>query len=265
MKIRATIFVLLAATGLASANMAKAQQINAAPLVTPSAPATPPAGGQGGLSVTVSDDSAWVDLGIDIPAFATSQDAPTSASAGSTAQLGRAIAEVITADLKNNGLFKPIGPAALPGIQVAEVAQPDFPGWSSRGAEMLVHGAVEAGGDGQLSVGCYLYDVALKQQLTKSVWNFDPADWRRAAHKCADVIYSRRSGESPIFDSRIAYIAETGPKDHRMKRLALMDSDGANHRFLTTGQAMALTPRYSPDYRSIVYLSYLNGTPRIYV
>ncbi len=79
------------------------------------------------------------------------------------------------------------------------------------------------------------------------------------------MVYARLSGESPFFDSRIAYIAETGPKDRRMKLLAIMDSDGANHRFLTTGQATALTPRFSPDYKSILYLSYLDGKPRIYV
>jgi TolB protein len=103
-------------------------------------------------------------------------------------------------------------------------------------------------------VGCYLYDVQLGSSWAGRAGSC-PGDWRRAAHKCADVIYSRLSGESPFFDSRIAYIAETGPKDHRMKRLAIMDSDGANHRFITNGQAMALTPRYSPDYRQIVYLS----------
>jgi TolB protein len=130
---------------------------------------------------------------------------------------------------------------------------------------MLVHGSVSAASNGNLVVGCYLYDVSLKQQLVKATWELPPGDWRRAAHKCADTVYSRLSGESPFFDSRIAYIAETGPKDHRMKRLAIMDSDGANHRFITTGQAMALTPRFSPDYRKIVYLSYLNGRPRIYV
>ena len=78
------------------------------------------------------------------------------------------------------------------------------------------------------------------------------------------MVYARLSGESPFFDSRIAYIAETGPKDRRMKRLAIMDSDGANHRYLTTGTT-ALTPRYSPDYKSILYLSYFNGQPRIYI
>ena len=110
-----------------------------------------------------------------------------------------------------------------------------------------MQGYVRAGADGRLTVGCYLYDVALGQELTRGGWVVQPAEWRRAAHKCADLVYSRLSGESPFFDSKIAYIAETGPKDHRVKRLAIMDSDGANHRFITNGQATALTPRYSPD------------------
>ncbi|MEY4160614.1 MAG: hypothetical protein RLZZ136_1235 [Pseudomonadota bacterium] len=217
------------------------------------------------LTGTVTDDSSTQNIGIAIPAFPTEADVQTFASAGSTAELGRALAEVITADLKDNGLFKPTGPAALPLPSLAQVTAPDFPLWQGKGADMLVHGSVSAGANGQLTVGCYLYDVALNQQLIKASWQVGPAEWRRAAHKCADVVYARLSGESPFFDSRIAYIAETGPKDHRMKRLAIMDSDGANHRFITTGQAIALTPRYSPDYKQIVYLSYLNGTPRIYV
>jgi TolB protein len=236
----------------------------ATPALAQTAP-PPPANDGGGLSVSVTDDSAWADLGVAIPAFATDVDKPTPASAGGTAALGHAIADVITADLKNNGLFKPVGPSALPMLPYDQLSAPDFPGWQARGAEMLVQGSVVAGDDGQLAVGCTLYDVALKQQLIKASWHFAPGDWRRAAHKCADVVYSRLSGENPFFDSRIAYIAESGPKDHRVKRLAIMDSDGANHRFITTGQALALTPRYSPDYKSILYLSYFNNVPRIYV
>jgi TolB protein len=235
-------------------------------LATPAlAQQAPPPADEGGLSGSVSDENAWQDLGIAIPSFATDRDVPTQASAGSTDALGRALAQVITADLKNNGLFKPTGPDALPRPSYAEIPAPEFGVWSGRGAEMLVQGSVRAVAGGQLAVSCYLYDVALKQPLRKAEWTVPPADWRRAAHKCADAVYSRLSGESPFFDSRIAYIAETGPKNRRMKRLAIMDSDGANHRFVTTGQATALTPRYSPDYKSIVYLSYLNGNPRIYV
>ena len=218
-----------------------------------------------GLSGAVSDDSDWQDLGIAIPAFATDADVPTQTSAGSTSALGMSLARVINDDLKNNGLFKPVGPDALPRPAFGEVLAPTYETWSNRSAEMLVQGYVRAASGGQVTVGCYLYDVALKQQLAKAGWTVAPGDWRRAAHKCADMVYARLSGESPFFDSRIAYIAETGPKDRRMKRLAIMDSDGANHRYLTTGQTTVLTPRYSPDYRSILYLSYFNGSPRIYI
>ena len=256
MTLRLLPLLLLAVSAPALAQSAAAPATSTA--------ATPPAE-DGGLSGEVSDESDWQDLGIAIPAFATNADVPTQASAGSTGATGYAVAQVITADLKNNGLFKPVGPDALPRPAFDQIQAPEFGTWESRSAEMLVQGFVRANGDGNLTVGCYLYDVALKQQLTKAGWVVPPSDWRRAAHKCADVIYSRLSGESPFFDSRIAYIAETGPKDHRMKRLAIMDSDGANHRFVTTGQATALTPRFSPDYKSILYLSYLNGNPRIYV
>jgi len=234
----------------------------AAPLAAQNA--APPAAEPGGLTGSVSDETPWQDLGIAIPTFPTDADVPTQASAGSTAALGKALAQVITADLKNNGLFKPTGPDALPQPSFGQVVAPDFGIWSGRGAEMLVHGYVRAAAGGNVTVGCYLYDVGLKQQLVKGGWEVAPGDWRRAAHKCADLVYSRLSGESPFFDSKIAYIAETGPKDHRMKRLAIMDSDGANHRYITTGQSIALTPRYSPDYKSLLYLSYFNGAPRIY-
>lgn len=216
-------------------------------------------------AIDVVDDSDWQDLGIAITSFATDADVPTRTTEGSTAALGRSISQVIAANLRNNGLFKPSGPAGLPQPSYPQVQEPDYATWNGRQAEMLVQGYVRAGGDGQLTVGCYLYDVRLKQQLAKAGWQVDAGDWRRAAHKCADMVYSRLSGESPFFDSRIAYIAETGPKQRRIKQLAIMDSDGANHRYLTSGQATALTPRFSPDYKSILYLSYLNGNPRIYI
>ncbi|MDE2620150.1 MAG: Tol-Pal system protein TolB [Sphingomonadales bacterium] len=248
--------------GLIALPLAAALAAQPTPAAAPEPGATPPVEG---LTGSVSDETPWQDLGIAIPTFPTDRDVPTQASAGSTAALGRALAGVITADLRNNGLFKPTGPDSLPQPGFGQVTAPDFGIWSGRGAEMLVHGYVRGNADGTLTVGCYLYDVALRQQLVKGGWQVGPGDWRRAAHKCADLVYSRLSGESPFFDSKIAYIAETGPKDRRMKRLAIMDSDGANHRYITTGQAIALTPRYAPDYKSLLYLSYFNGYPRIYV
>ncbi|MXO49369.1 Tol-Pal system protein TolB [Erythrobacter vulgaris] len=218
-----------------------------------------------GLSGSVSFEGNLDDLGIAIPAFATDRNASTPANANGTEALGVELARVITADLRNNGLFKPTGPDSLPKPSFDNITSPVWSTWGVRGAEMLVHGYVRARSDDRLTVGCYLYDMALQQRLVAEGWVVAPADWRRAAHKCADLVYSRLTGESPFFDSRIAYIAETGPKDNRTKRLAIMDSDGANHRFITTGRSTALTPRYSPDYSKLVYLSYVDGNPRIYI
>ncbi len=217
-----------------------------------------------GLTVTVTADS-WQDLGIAIASFATNENVPTPANAEGTQALGHELARVVYADLRNNGLFRPVGPDALPRPTYPQITAPAWGTWRGRSAEMLVHGYVRANNDGRLTVGCYLYDVILEEELVREGWVVSPAEWRRAAHKCADLVYSRLSGESPFFDSRIAYIAETGPKENRTKRLAIMDSDGANHRFITNGQSTALTPRYSPDYSKIAYLSYTDGNPRIYV
>jgi len=214
------------------------------------------------ISVDVTDESGN-DLVIAVPAMPTPQSAPTAA--GSTEALGRQVAEVVAADLRGSGLFKPVGPGGVRAVSYPEVTAPAFDYWPSVGAAALVQGFVQANPDGKLTVGCYLYDVALKSELTRAGYVVEPRDWRSAAHKCADSIYARLSGESPFFDSRIAYIAESGPKGRRMKQLAIMDSDGANHRFLTSGQSVVLTPRFSPDYRQIVYLSYVENRPRIYI
>lgn len=217
---------------------------------------------QAQLSVDV-DGSIEKDLNIAVPALATPQDAPTLA--GSTTSLGIKVAEVIASDLRGSGLFKPSGPSGLRVVSYPNVRSPEFDHWVGAGAEALVQGFVRANANGELTVGCYLYDVSLKTELMSQGFALAPSDWRRAAHKCADAIYAKLSGESPFFDSRIAYIAESGPKGKRVKRLAIMDSDGANHKFLTNGQTLALTPRFSPDYKSIVYLSYLGTRPRIFI
>jgi TolB protein len=200
---------------------------------------------------------------IAVPALVA--PAPADTAAGNTTALGRQIAEVISSDLRASGVFETSGPGGLRAITLGEVTAPQFDYWKGRNVEQLVEGFVKVGGDGNLTVGCYLYDVGNGNEVTRLGFNVPPKDWRRAAHKCADAIYSKLTGEAPFFDSRIAYIAETGPKGKRVKRLAIMDSDGANHRFITNGQSTALTPRFSPNYKSILYLSYVDGNPRIYV
>ena len=236
--------------------------LTTAPVLAQTAP-TPPAVTQTEPRETIEGTLSQDRTIIAIPALAT---ASVQNVAGlRTDSLGRQIAEVIAADLERSGLYDPMGPSGIPTISHAEVQAPRFAEWQARNAENVVHGFVDAGSNGSLIVGCYLYDTALGSELVRKGFEIQPSDWRRAAHKCADAIYSRLSGEAPFFDSRVAYIAESGPKGNRIKRLAIMDSDGGNHRFITNGQALALSPRFSPDYKKIVYVSYLNDRVRVFI
>ncbi len=200
---------------------------------------------------------------IAIPAMPTPAVANTPA--GDTAALGQRVAEVVTNDLKNSGLFTPLPKSALETVSHPQVTAPNYMFWTQSGAQALVQGFVQANGDGTLTVGCYLYDVLAKTELTRQGFVVTPAQWRRAAHKCADTVYTRLTGEGPYFDSRVVYVSETGPKTKRIKRLAIMDQDGANHRFLTNGQTIVLTPRFAPNQQTITYMSYAGNRARVYV
>ena len=200
-------------------------------------------------------------LPIAVPYMPTPQAAETAA--GNTAALGRQVAEIVATDLRNSGLFTPIGPNGLRAVTYPQVTAPDFAYFSTTGAQNLVQGFVQANGDGQITVGCYLYDVAAQSELTRQGYVVQPRDWRRAAHRCADTIYSRLTGEGAYFDTRIVYVSETGPARRRVKRLAIMDYDGANHRFLTNGQWTVLTPRFAPNQQTIVFMTYQDERPRV--
>jgi TolB protein len=207
--------------------------------------------------------------GIAAPMPIAIPDMPTPASArtaaGETTALGRQVADIVTNDLRNSGLFSPLPRSFLRPVAYNQVTAPDFPGWGTTGAQALVQGFVQANGNGSLTVGCYLYDLVSQTELTRQGFVVEPAYWRRAAHKCADEVYTRLTGEGPYFDSRVVYVSETGRKGRRTKRLAIMDQDGANHRFLTNGQSTVLTPRFSPNYQTVVYMSYVGDQPRVYV
>jgi TolB protein len=203
------------------------------------------------------------EIPIAVPNMATPRAAETPA--GGTEELGRQVAEIVSTDLRNSGLFTPIGPSGIRAPTFPQVTAPDFPYFSSVGAPNLVQGYVQANGDGTLTVGCYLYDVAAQSELTRQGYVVRPPDWRRAAHRCADAIYSRLTGEGGYFDTRIVYVSESGPPRRRVKRLAIMDYDGANHRFLTNGQWTVLTPRFAPNQQTITFMTYQDERPRVMV
>jgi TolB protein len=176
---------------------------------------------------------------------------------------GRQIAEVIASDLRSTGLFTPLGPSGVPTYSSEEAGNPAFATWRGVGASALVSGYVETRPDGRLTVACYLHDVTAGRELAHQGFAVTAGDWRRAAHKCADLVYSRLSGQQPFLDTSIVYVAETGPKNNRVKRVALMDSDGSNHRYLTVGRSTVVTPRFSPRGDKLVYTAYIGRRPRV--
>ncbi len=188
-----------------------------------------------------------------------------SASAGAAATAATNISGVVAADLERSGLFRPIAKASFIQSPSELQAGPRYPDWRVLNAQALVAGKVTDAGGGQLRVEFRLYDIFSSQQIAGLAYTTTPENWRRIAHKIADVIYNRITGESGYFDTRIVYVAESGPQIKRVKRLAIMDQDGANHRFLTDGSDLVLTPRFNPAANEITFLSYRNDRPRVYL
>ena len=144
-------------------------------------------------------------------------------------------------------------------------AAPNFPDWRTIRADALVIGSVAQGGDGRIVSEFRLWDVATGRQLAGQRFATSAANWRRVGHIIADQVYQQLTGEKGYFDTHVVFVDETGPKDKRIKRLAIMDQDGKNVRLLSRGQELVLTPRFSPTNQEITFMSYTGDQPRVYL
>jgi TolB protein len=190
---------------------------------------------------------------------------PFVGAAGSVDQLSQNVAQVVTADLKRSGLFAPIDPSAFIEPVVPPNVTPNFVNWRPLNAQALVSGSVTTTGDGRIMAEYRLWDIFSGQQLTGQQFFAAPDNWRRIAHIIADSIYERLTGEKGYFDTRIAFVDETGGKAQRVKRLAIMDQDGANVRYLTNGEQLVVTPRFSPSRQEIAYASLTGSQWHVYL
>jgi TolB protein len=173
------------------------------------------------------------------------------------------VAGVITADLERSGLFRPLDPASFIDRVHDLYATPRFNDWRVIGAQALLVGRTGRAPDGRYFAQFRLYDVLSQRELTYGRFDAQAIDWRRLGHRVADQVYERLTGERGYFDTQVAFIDETGPKDHRRKRLAIMDQDGANVRLLTQGAELVLTPRFSPTAQEVTFLQYVGEQPRV--
>jgi TolB protein len=179
--------------------------------------------------------------------------------------LGRDIAAVVGNDLEHSGLFRLISKASFLQDTASAFQEPRFADWRLVNAQCLLIGRITSGG-GKITVEFRLFDVYNGTSMLALSLSAKPDQWRKVAHMIADAVYNRITGEGGYFDTKIAYIDESGPRGKkRVRRLAIMDWDGHNNVYLTDGVHMVLTPRFAPNSKEIAYLAYVNKTAHVYV
>ena len=178
--------------------------------------------------------------------------------------LGAEISKIIEKNFRNTGLFNPLKKEAF--VQKPDIAhlKPRFEDWRLIKAQALVTGKLLVK-DEKLKVEFRLWDLTAAQEMTALAFTTTPSNWRRVAHIISDKIYERLTGEEGYFDTRIIYVAESGPKSQRVKKLAIMDQDGFNTKYLTLGNELVLTPRFNPTNQMVTYMSYFRNMPRVYL
>jgi TolB protein len=191
--------------------------------------------------------------------------APLTGDDQRTAAIGADIAKVISANLDRSGFFRPLDPNSFIDRNLDVAVQPKFADWRAINAQALVNGKVSLDADGRLRVDFRLWDVFNQTQLLGLQFTATPEDWRRVAHKISDQVYKQLTGQDGYFDTRIVFVAESGTKMHRVKRLAIMDQDGANPSYLTDGGYIVMTPRFSSSSQEITYMALRQDSARVYL
>lgn len=187
------------------------------------------------------------------------------AESSNATELAAKLARVVSANLVGTGLFREVPKDAFISPFNDFAAPVSYPDWKAINVQALVAGAVSVNGS-KVSVKFRLYDVDSGQEMGQGLQLGGTTDgWRRIAHKVSDAVYSRITGETGYFDTRVVYVSESGPKGERKKRLAIMDQDGANVQYLTDSSSIVLAPRFSPTGDRVLYTSYETGFPKIYV
>ena len=220
----------------------------------------------GGLALSARPAAAVVRLDVTEGNFQPMPIAiPDFLAMPGDADLAHGVAQIIANNLRRCGLFAPIDPAAYIERIASFDVPPRFPDWRAINAQALLVGHIARGNDGRLVAEFRLWDVLAGTQLAGQKYSTTPDNWRRIAHIISDDVYEKLTGEKGYFDSRVVFVDETGPKERRVKRLAMMDQDGANVRYLTRGDELVLTPRFSPSTQEVTYMAYGQGDPRVYL
>ncbi len=172
--------------------------------------------------------------------------------------------EVVENDLKRTGLFRIVNHDAFPEF-VKMNEMPNFTSWAAIKTRALVQASIKTDGKDKYKLEFYLWDVDGKEQIEAQSLIASKKSVRRLAHIMADAIYERLTGEEGYFDTQIVFIAETGSVSNRTKRMAIMDQDGYGMRYLSDKNTFVMSPHFSPNMSTVVFLSYRNDDPMVWV
>lgn len=215
------------------------------------------------LLIVAAMPAAHAELRVDVTR-GTTEPVPIAINDFAGDPVAKQISDVVSADLQRSGLFRPIPSASFIERGLAVSATPRFGDWRAINSQAVVVGQVVPSG-GNLTVEFRLWDVMAENQMIGRRFTTTASNWRQLAHMISDAIYSRLTGEKGYFNTRIVFVADSGPYTKRIKRLAIMDQDGANMRYLTDGANLVLTPRFSPSEQQIAYMSYEGAQPAVYI
>jgi TolB protein len=219
----------------------------------------------GGLTAAIAPAPAGAAIVVDVNKGVLQPMPIAVPGFGGASPYGAGIAKVITDNLERSGLFAPIDAGSFAEKNLDVNLQPQFPAWKQINAEALINGQVTIAPDGRLRVDFRLWDVFAQQQLLGMQFTSTPENWRRVAHKISDAVYEKLTGEKGYFDTRVVFVAEGGPKAKRLRRLAIMDQDGANPSYLTDGAEQIFTPRFSATSQQITYMALRDNGAAVYL
>ena len=176
---------------------------------------------------------------------------------------GDKIGSVVANDFARSIFLLPVNPTSFPETIANPDARPNVDAWKKAGAQFVLTGRVLRPDADHVTAQFRLWDVATGEQAAGEQYTSEATNGRRVAHMISDSVFSRVTGEKGFFDSRVVFVDESGPKEKRRKRLAVMDMDGGNVRFLGGGENLVVTPRFSPSAQEVAYMSFGSGDPKV--
>ena len=231
------------------------------PFTTPSTAAALPLPSRRHALAALAASSALPALAqfrVEVSGVGTTQLPIAIAPFRAEAQSPQKLSAIVQADLERSGQFRSIDAS---GTALDETSRPELSAWRQKAADSLATGSVARQADGRFDVRFRLWDVVRGQDLGGQSYVVAPGDLRLVAHRIADFIYEKLTGERGVFSTRIAYVTKASGR----YSLWVADSDGENAQAALSSPEPIISPAWSPSGMNLAYVSFESRKPVVYV